>query len=484
MAITAITSRGFGGGSSKSSGTTLGINAWNTISGISPPNQNDVVILSIALDNTQTTDGQTSEVSSIDDPRSNTWTKLGEYCNGQGGAASGATVSVWKTKATTAYQQNDAITVNFANTITAKAGRFQCFTVGSGNDIQLAGTLQTRADDGADPGSMSTSSLSSKEYLHFRASAREGTSTNGTASTNFTRIVSVAGTSGGGGASNMSAWAEYRINTTTGETSDPTVASADTASVFMALEETGGTSAISGSSDPAFTTSGTLAGSGALAGSSSPAFTGSGFLQGFAPVAGAISVDFSTSGTALAVAVASGTADVVFTSSGLLAGAGALSGTADVAFSTSGALAGSGALSGALSVAFSASAVIFGLAPVSGSVDAAFTASALLLGSGALQGTSDPAFTTSGALIAGVAISGVSSLAFTTAGNLTVAPLMVGSTSLAFSALGRLSFTVVIQPVVIPGATLVTAALPPSAQIGAAAVPSGQLIEVPPPPTA
>ena len=56
----------------------------------------NVVVVIVAKDNTQTTDGNTSEVSSITDSAGgNTWAKAREFCNGQGGAASGATVSVW-----------------------------------------------------------------------------------------------------------------------------------------------------------------------------------------------------------------------------------------------------------------------------------------------------------------------------------------------------------------------------------------------------
>ena len=88
-----------------------------------------------------------------------------------------------------------------------------------------------------DFGSAAISGLSSKERLYFRAIAKEAnTLLTITPTTNFSTV--------GGGRSNNSVTAvlargEYRINTSTGETSDPTFAvSGDTAGVFVALEET------------------------------------------------------------------------------------------------------------------------------------------------------------------------------------------------------------------------------------------------------
>lgn len=238
MAITAVTTRGRTYGQNKAASTSV-LLTYTGVGGNDPPLADDINVVIVSIDNTQTTDGQTSEVTGVTDTQGNIYVKIGEFCNGQTAADAGATVSVWKSKLTTSLVNGNTVTATLANSKTAKALCSFCYTVGAGNDLALvAGSLQTLANDGADPGSMTISGLPSKEYLFIRGIASEATSTNGTASTNFTRFTVVGGTSGGSAATNMSTWGEYRIVTGTGATSDPTVAATDNASVFFALEET------------------------------------------------------------------------------------------------------------------------------------------------------------------------------------------------------------------------------------------------------
>src|SRR5438045_3121939 len=54
-----------------------------------------VYVIVIATDNLSTSDGNTNLHSAYSDATGDTWTKAREFTNGQGTAATGATVSVW-----------------------------------------------------------------------------------------------------------------------------------------------------------------------------------------------------------------------------------------------------------------------------------------------------------------------------------------------------------------------------------------------------
>lgn len=220
-------SSGFASGKSTSSGTTV-----TGTAGLAAA-VGTVVVAVVATDNTQTTDGNTSEVASITDPRSNTWTKAREFCNGQGFANAGATVAIFYCKVTTQIETSDTITVTLANTHTAKCFSADLFTV-SGT-ISVAGTADL-ANDGADPGSMTISSLASKEYLFVRGIASESNDASPyTATANYTQFSADQVADTGVSAASMSVHCEWRILTGTGDTSDPTLFSADHASAYVAL---------------------------------------------------------------------------------------------------------------------------------------------------------------------------------------------------------------------------------------------------------
>lgn len=190
----------------------------------------------VALDNTSTTDAQTSEVSSVTDSAGTTYSKVGEFCNGQGAAGAGATISVWKSIHATGLNGSQSITANLANSVTAKC--IMAFRFGtSATNVQLAGSLQTLANCGVDPGSMTVSGLPSKEYLFVRAIAGETNSTTSLTVTSNYGDFSNGQTSGGASNTNMAVRGEYRILTGTSSTSDPTWTAADHASVFFALDE-------------------------------------------------------------------------------------------------------------------------------------------------------------------------------------------------------------------------------------------------------
>jgi hypothetical protein len=197
----------------------------------------NVAVLWFSGDNTATSDGNDGLLSSVTDSASNAWTVARCFTNAQTGAAAGATTCIaWSKLANQLTSGSSTITANFSS-ITAKAIVTKEFTIGSGNVVSLAGTPQDVANDGADPGSLTLSSLASAEYLFLRGTALERASGGTwTVTTNYT-TSGCNGTTGGGAASNMEACGEFRILTGTGGTSNPTGSAVDCASTYLALQE-------------------------------------------------------------------------------------------------------------------------------------------------------------------------------------------------------------------------------------------------------
>ena len=212
----------------------------------------NLVVAIVAVDNIQTTDGNSNTVVGITDSTgSNTWTKAREFTNGQGGAAAGACVAIFYSVLTSSLSSSNTVTVDFSGLPTnAAAITFWEFSKGAGTTISVNGSGDL-ANDGADPGNITISGLSSKQYLFVRGIAAEqsiGSPFTNTAS--YTAFVS-NGTTGGGGASNMTVFGEWRILTGTGDSSDPSIsASSDCASTFVALSESGASAAVTGTITP------------------------------------------------------------------------------------------------------------------------------------------------------------------------------------------------------------------------------------------
>jgi hypothetical protein len=206
-----------------------------TLTPVAQLDAGNVGLVSVAVDNTGTVNADHSEISSVGDSVGNSYSKLKEFTIGQGAAGSGITVSLWYTRAATNLTTSGTLTVNFANTVTAKAVVMEEFTVG--NALTVAGSNQN-TNLGNGWGSLTISGLASAEYLFFRACAKEsGSNTQLTPTTSYTAITHRR--SGTSGTSSVGIWGEFRIVTATSETSNPTlVASADSASVMVALVET------------------------------------------------------------------------------------------------------------------------------------------------------------------------------------------------------------------------------------------------------
>lgn len=220
-----------GTGTSTSAGTTLTLTA-----GSNQTEPGFLVVLLIALDNTGTTDADFSEVSSVADSAGNTWIKRAEYTNGQGSAGAGATISAWTSVLTTQIPTGGTITATLANSVTSKAMSGYVIKITNGNSASVSGSVQTLANDAADPGSMAISGLTSAEYLFIRAVAAEDNAATHTETASYTKF-DVATANTGTSATSMNCKGEFRILTGTGDTSDPTMTAVDSASVFFAIGE-------------------------------------------------------------------------------------------------------------------------------------------------------------------------------------------------------------------------------------------------------
>lgn len=195
-----------------------------------------IVVICIASDNNGTTDGNFNEISLSDPGKTNTYTKVTEFTNGQGAANAGATVAAFVMKVV------DNTQVGFDATITGSPGAtaVTCwdFTIGGGNVVTTSGTPQTLANDGADAGSITLGSLANAEHLFVRCGAVESSGTTYTQSTSYTSFTHTSSTtSGGGSAANMGARGEFRILTATSDSTDPTTSASDQASIMFALDE-------------------------------------------------------------------------------------------------------------------------------------------------------------------------------------------------------------------------------------------------------
>lgn len=231
MAFTHVANRGTG--ASGVSGSTLGFSPAATLA------VGTLQILVVAADNINNVDADNNEHLRVTDNAAgslNQWRKLGEFTNGGGGAAAGGTVSLWACRIVTAVATTDTITVIFASAIVDKTCTLHEFTTAAGKIVNLAQRANNETNGTTGFGSVSTSGLASKEYLHVRALMKEANSTtNITSTTNYTAMT---GQRSRNNTAAVLVRGEFRINTTTSETSNPTLAvTGDTVGVFAALEE-------------------------------------------------------------------------------------------------------------------------------------------------------------------------------------------------------------------------------------------------------
>lgn len=198
-------------------------------------NAGEFGLLVFGTDNVPTTDGDFNE-HWVYDSVGNPWWKIGEFTNGQGAGAAGATASIWGCLAIVNLPVSGTINFQSEAAVSAKAVTGRRFSVSAGNHVRVKASASL-ANDGADAGPITLSGLASKEYLFVRGGGVEGIVATYTASTNYAAFVHTSSTTSGTSTTGMGARGEFRILTGTGDTTDPTTAVADQASIMVALEE-------------------------------------------------------------------------------------------------------------------------------------------------------------------------------------------------------------------------------------------------------
>lgn len=188
----------------------------------------NVVLVAIGKDNTSTTTGDNSEVTGVTDSAGNTYTKICEHTRG-GVAAASITVSVWRSLITSQLTSGGTITASFATTIAKGISAWE-FSFGAGSTVSAPVGLVTQEGSANDPASLAVSGLGSAERLYVRAVGREGNSAAFTATGTWTAITAAQ-------SAGACVAAEFKIATSTGETSDPSWTNGDNASAMFGLEE-------------------------------------------------------------------------------------------------------------------------------------------------------------------------------------------------------------------------------------------------------
>ncbi len=193
----------------------------------------DILIMSVACDNTTTTTGASNDITSVTDTHG-TWSKLGEYTMSSGAAGDGTTCAMFMQVITgSTYASGGSVTINFGSSITSKAGIIRQVTNASGTAV-VAGSIQYGS--GAGSPSLTLSGLPSREYLFFRAMATEAETTGLSVSSGFT-AGGGSKTATGSGATGQSVVTEFKFATATGATSSPLLGSGDSVGMFVAFAE-------------------------------------------------------------------------------------------------------------------------------------------------------------------------------------------------------------------------------------------------------
>ncbi len=223
-----------GGATTNAGGTSFAVSPSTSIGA------DNYVLLVINRDNNSTTDGDNGEVTGVTDTQGNTWTKLKEMTNGQGAANGGTMISVWGCRPSGTYGTTQA-TVTFGAARDALSCYFIAVPIASGVSLQLDGSASNAIDATTGFGSSGLTGLASKERVWIRACCKEG---NGTTAITATSGWTSFGLTGQNGptitaANHIMYRAEYKVATSTGETSNPTWStSGDAAAVLLAMSET------------------------------------------------------------------------------------------------------------------------------------------------------------------------------------------------------------------------------------------------------
>lgn len=234
MAFTSVGNGGTGQHSTSASSFSYTQNGGFSVNA----SDNHFMLLTVVTDNSSSVDGDNNEHTSITGG-TGTWSKLAEYTNSNGAAAAGCTTSLWLFMPSGNNPLTTAFTINLASAVTDKVASGWVFSKSANTLLRIdtETSVQTsQVDAGNDFGSSSFSALGSRPRLYFRALGKEANSNTAlTVSANFTTITAARSRNN---ANAVLVRGEFRINTSTGETSNPTLAvSGDTAGLFVALEE-------------------------------------------------------------------------------------------------------------------------------------------------------------------------------------------------------------------------------------------------------
>lgn len=206
----------------------------------SNPEAGELFIMWCAADNINNVDGDNSECNGTYVPfglSAIQMNKLGEYTNGGGGAAAGVTVSAWWLVMPSyfAASAGDAPKFTFTSAIVDKCCTAHTFSIAPGYVVRAVAPQTGEVNGANDFPSLTISGLASNERLYVRFSGKEANAT--TALTATTNFLSLGGTRSRNNAAAQMNRGEFRINTSTGETSAPTLAVlGDTADLFSAFE--------------------------------------------------------------------------------------------------------------------------------------------------------------------------------------------------------------------------------------------------------
>lgn len=192
-----------------------------------------MVVVIAACDNASTGDAETT-LMSVSDNVGNTYTKLGEYTNGDGAAGAGVTTGLFASKLTTALATTDTITLTLTSAVGTRAMVFQEF---SGAGINRVGRTYGVADVATSGPSLTVSGLPATEHLWLGVDGTEGLADTYTRDADYSS-AGVRSTTGGNADTNIAVWGGYRIAALASDTyqSSNTVAR-DWASMLVAIDE-------------------------------------------------------------------------------------------------------------------------------------------------------------------------------------------------------------------------------------------------------
>lgn len=228
MAITGVGNGGIVGSSTTSATWTAGLATTALADG-------DWLVLVVVTDNVQTTSGASSTHSMVGGSLS--YSKLGEWTNGQGAAGDGVTVSAWLARNLTGSKiSTNNISMAFTGGVTERCANSYKFSAGDNLALVSGSVVGNTVDASTGFGSATISGLPSVERVWFRAAGKEANSTATLATTSgYTGLTSARSRNNAAAVLTRSEWL---ISTATGETSNPSLsASGDTAAIFFALSE-------------------------------------------------------------------------------------------------------------------------------------------------------------------------------------------------------------------------------------------------------